>query len=125
LKGANNFAYFDEASAAKNKVFFNSRSASVWASTSSSQIEKCRELRDLHNSLERQRRVDLRLNFDKLRSVVPELCGLEKASKLTILNTAANYCQLLATIEGRLAKERNSESTKHYRLKKRLKSLIL
>jgi hypothetical protein len=95
-----------------------SRSSS--SSSYSSQVEKCREIRDLHNSMERQRRVDLRHNFDRLKVVVPELADSEKASKLTILNKAANYCLLMATVDSRLTNERNVEAAKNALLRKKL-----
>jgi hypothetical protein len=41
-----------------------------------SYVKKCRETRDLHNSMERKRRIDLRLNFEKLKSAVPELVSI-------------------------------------------------
>ena len=50
-----------------------------------SQEDKCREIRDLHNSMERQRRVDLRKNFDMeilcsvLLAAAESLCSLLEA----------------------------------------------
>jgi len=92
-------------------------------STSSSSIanpvEKCRKIRDLHNSMERQRRVDLRKNFEQLKAVVPELVDSEKASKLNILNKASNYCRLLATLNERLTSEQKLESGKNALLRKK------
>ena len=70
-----------------------------------SQEDKCREIRDLHNSMERQRRVDLRKNFDMLKVCVPELADNDKASKLNILNKAADYCRLLVSLDAKFKKE--------------------
>ena len=89
----------------------------------STHLEKCRETRDLHNSMERQRRIDLRKNFDQLKSVVPELADSEKASKLNILNKASSYCLLLANLDGRLVNEIRLESVKNALLQKRLRWL--
>merc|ERR1712113_1083810 len=47
--------------------------------------EKCREIRDLHNSMERQRRVEQRNHLAYLKKQGPEVADMDKASKLTIL----------------------------------------
>jgi hypothetical protein len=83
-------------------------------------MAKGRDTRDLHNSMERRRRIDLRLNLEKLQSVVPELTGNSKASKLTVLNKAAGYCLHLTALERRLAKDRNSELARNTVLKRKL-----
>ena len=98
-------------------------SISSTSTSAASQTNKVRFQRDLHNSMERKRRVDLRINFDKLKMVVPEVSSLEKASKLTILNKAANYCHFLANSESRLAREWKQQSAKNERLRKRLVAL--
>ena len=85
--------------------------------------QKCREIRDLHNSMERQRRVDLRKNFDQLKSVVPELADTEKASKLNILNKASDYCKLLASLDVKLRKDVEKESSRNALLRKKLAAL--
>jgi len=89
-----------------------------------SQEEKCREIRDLHNSMERQRRVDLRKNFDMLKVCVPELADVEKASKLNILNKAADYCKLLVSLDAKFKKEVEKEDQKNAILKKKLEGLM-
>lgn len=86
------------------------------------QDKKVREIRDLHNSMERQRRVDLRKNFDRLKSVVPELAEMEKASKLNILNKAALYCSQLTHADAKLKKEADREAAKHQQLRKKLRA---
>ena len=93
--------------------------SSTASSSGSNPVEKCREIRDLHNSMERQRRVDLRQNFEQLKAVVPELADSEKASKLNILNKASNYCRLLATLDERLTSEQKLESAKNALLRKK------
>jgi hypothetical protein len=89
----------------------------------SSQEQKCREIRDLHNSMERQRRVDLRKNFDQLKSVVPELADTEKASKLNILNKASDYCRLLGNLDVKLRKDVEKESARNAILRKKLAAI--
>jgi hypothetical protein len=85
--------------------------------------QKCKEIRDLHNSMERQRRVDLRNNFDQLKDVVPDLVDVEKASKLTILNKAADYCRMLVAQEEKLRREREKELARGQLLKRKLVAL--
>jgi hypothetical protein len=92
-------------------------------SSPSNQEQKCREIRDLHNSMERQRRVDLRKNFDQLKSVVPELADTEKASKLNILNKASDYCKLLSGLDGKLRKDVDKETARNALLRKKLSAL--
>ncbi|CAB4061583.1 MYC [Lepeophtheirus salmonis] len=84
---------------------------------------KCREVRDLHNSMERQRRVDLRNNFDQLKVVVPELKDAEKASKLNILNKSAEYCKYLTSTDIRLRKEKEQLMNRNAALTQRLSQL--
>merc|ERR1712165_13180 len=88
-----------------------------------SQEEKCREIRDLHNSMERQRRVDLRKNFDMLKVCVPELADVEKASKLNILNKAADYCRMLVSMDAKVKKELEKEQQKNELMRKKLEAL--
>ena len=82
--------------------------------------QKCRELRDLHNSMERQRRVDLKINFDQLKDKVPELRDTDKASKMVILNKAAEYSRLLCKTDLVLDKERDRVARRNAELRQRL-----
>jgi hypothetical protein len=113
----------DAASKVRNPLAGTSRN-STGSSSFSAHADKCRETRDLHNSMERQRRIDLRKNLDELKSVVPELADLEKASKLNILNKASNYCLSLANLNDRLTNELCLESIKNTALKKKLRCLV-
>ncbi len=85
--------------------------------------QKSRDIRDLHNSMERARRVDLRLNFDQLRLRVPEIAHLEKASKLTILNKAASYVRHLDSEAARHAGERERAQARNAQLRRQLQQL--
>merc|ERR1712062_675721 len=85
--------------------------------------EKCREIRDLHNSMERQRRVEQRNHLAYLKKQVPEVADLDKASKLTILRKAMDYCHLLSNMDNRIRKERERELNKNAVLKKKLMDL--
>lgn len=86
--------------------------------------DKCREIRDLHNRMERQRRVDLKNNYDQLKDCVPALADVDKASKLNILNKAADYCRLLIASDQKLKKEVDKETVRNSQLRKRLNQLI-
>jgi len=85
--------------------------------------EKCREIRDLHNSMERQRRVEQRNHLAYLKKQVPEVSDMEKASKLTILRKAMDYCHLLSNMDSRIRKDRDKEQARQERLKKTLLDL--
>jgi len=85
--------------------------------------EKCREIRDLHNSMERQRRVEQRNHLAHLKKQVPEVADMEKASKLTILRKAMDYCHLLSNMDSRIRKEKEKENARHQMLKKKLVEL--
>ncbi|CAL4061055.1 unnamed protein product [Meganyctiphanes norvegica] len=62
--------------------------------------------RSVHNSLERQRRVDLRNAFETLRLLVPDTKVLDKAPKVQILKKAAFHCKQLQIQEHRLMREK-------------------
>jgi hypothetical protein len=82
--------------------------------------QKCRELRDLHNSMERARRVDLKVNFDQLKDKVPELRDVEKASKMVILNKASDYTRQLEKTDLVLTAERERTLRRNAELRQRL-----
>ena len=73
--------------------------------------------------MERQRRVDLRKNFDMLKVCVPELADVEKASKLNILNKAADYCRMLVSMDAKVKKELEKEQQKNELMRKKLEAL--
>jgi len=98
------------------------RSASARRSTEGGTEQKCRELRDLHNSMERQRRVDLKINFDQLKDKVPELRDTDKASKMVILNKAAEYSRLLLKTDLVLTSERDRVARRNAELRQRLEA---
>ena len=67
---------------------------------------KRRDVRDLHNSLERQRRIDLKNAFDTLKVCVPSIAASDKASKLLILTKARDFCTSLGSTEAQLRREK-------------------
>ena len=82
--------------------------------------EKGRDIRDLHNSMERQRRVDLKRSFDALKERIPSISAEDKVSKLMILNTASEYCRGLLRRETSLTTEREREKRRNTLMKKKL-----
>lgn len=66
------------------------------------------EKRNLHNNMERQRRIDLRNAFEDLRVLVPDVCKKERAAKVVILREAALYCDRLGD-ESRNKKRQKEE----------------
>merc|ERR1712198_485518 len=61
------------------------------------------EAREMHNQMERQRRNELKLSFDKLKTVLPELATSDKASKQQILDKAVETVQKIRATENSLA----------------------
>jgi len=90
---------------------------------SAAEDAKFREIRDQHNSMERQRRVDLRRNFDALKAEVPDLRDADKASKLVILKRATSYVASMAGAEAELKRERDREAARNVALARRLSVL--
>eukprot|EP00045_Choanoeca_perplexa_P007811 m.71912 g.71912 ORF g.71912 m.71912 type:complete len:397 (+) comp14228_c0_seq1:246-1436(+) len=62
--------------------------------------------RDAHNAMERERRIQLRENFECLRSEVPALRDADKAATLQILREATAYIQRMRDEEKRLVEEK-------------------
>ena len=118
----------DARSSPLKKQQMRSQNASLLSSKNSNIIhkddsEKGREIRDLHNSMERQRRVEQRNHLAYLKKQVPEVADMEKASKLTILRKAMDYCHLLSNMDNRIRKEKDKENSRNQMLKKRLLEL--
>jgi Myc proto-oncogene protein len=55
------------------------------------------EKRNLHNNMERQRRIGLKNLFEELKQQIPSLKDKERAPKVNILREAATYCTKLRT----------------------------
>ena len=69
--------------------------------------------RSVHNSLERQRRVDLRNSFDYLRKLVPAIEKLEKSPKVQILRKSTEYIVELEAFD-KSYKESKAQLTSSY-----------
>lgn len=61
---------------------------------------------ELRNKMERDRRSELNSKFNSLRDTIPELNGNAKASKISILERAANYCVELRETDDMLLQEK-------------------
>lgn len=70
---------------------------------------KFEEERELHNSMERQRRVELKDAYDSLKERIPTIANEDKVSKLMILNTACDYSQSMETLYTRLRREKQAQ----------------
>ena len=73
--------------------------------------------------MERQRRVEQRNHLAYLKKQVPEVVDMEKASKLTILRKAMDYCHLLSNMDSRIRKDQTKEQQRNQMLKKKLLDL--
>ena len=90
------------------------------SSRNGSDSEDSTEKRSQHNSMERQRRVDLRNAFEFLRSLIPDLEATDRAAKVVILKKSAHFCQGLTAREKKLIDEKNALQKSQEMLRKRL-----
>jgi len=79
--------------------------------------------REIHNSMERQRRIELKNEFDNLKTLIPEIAQSEKVSKLNVLNSSADYVIKLERIDLKLKLKKNQLKEKRQRLMEQLKLL--
>ena len=84
---------------------------------------KFEEERELHNSMERQRRIEMKEAYDYLKGVIPPIATKEKVSKLNILNTARDYCHGLGGKLERLEAIQCREAFRQRQLLEKLKML--
>ena len=89
-------------------------------SRAASDSEDSCEKRSQHNSMERQRRVDLRNAFEFLRSLIPDLEATDRAAKVVILKKAANFCQCLTNREKQFVADKDALQKRQEMLRKRL-----
>lgn len=81
------------------------------------------EAREMHNQMERQRRNELKLSFDNLKTVLPELATSDKASKQQILDKAVDAVNMFKSTEASLAQRRNNLSKSNALLQEKLRLL--
>lgn len=78
------------------------------------------EKRNLHNNMERQRRIGLKNLFEELKCQIPSLKDKERAPKVNILREAASYCTKLRRddeLHAELTKKQNRLMTRLRNLK--------
>ena len=83
---------------------------------------KFEEERELHNSMERQRRIEMKDAYDCLKAVIPSIATVDKVSKLNILNTARDYYRAL---EGRIERLKTAKQLEAERKRQLLEKLNL
>lgn len=81
------------------------------------------EAREIHNQMERQRRNELKLSFDKLKTVLPELATSDKASKQQILDKAVDTVKTIRSTEASLQNRVNNLNKSNAVLKEKLRLL--
>jgi len=81
------------------------------------------EAREVHNQMERQRRNELKVSFDNLKTVLPEIAQSEKASKQQILDKAVETCKVIKSTELTLQNQKNSLTKNNALLKEKLRLL--
>ena len=79
--------------------------------------------RELHNSMERQRRIELKNEFDKLKSLIPDIAHSDKVSKLNVLNYSAEYVKKLERADLRLKLKKSIMKEKREKLLANVKLL--
>ena len=79
------------------------------------EADKVKDIRDLHNSMERQRRIEMKDAYDVLKATIPSIKDNDKVSKLNILNTAREYYLDLEALVRRTiaAKQRELDRRKY------------
>merc|ERR1711915_548401 len=81
------------------------------------------EAREVHNQMERQRRNELKISFDNLKTVLPEIADSDKASKQQILDKAVETCKVIKSTDLSLQNRKNSLTKSNALLKEKLRLL--
>ena len=76
--------------------------------------------RGVHNSMERQRRVNLRNCFENLQKMVPSISSKDKVPKVSILQEAASYCEQLSSRSTELQRDLKIQQTRRDQLRQKL-----
>ncbi|KAL0270622.1 UNVERIFIED_CONTAM: hypothetical protein PYX00_007970 [Menopon gallinae] len=95
--------HYKPAKSRKRTARANQRS--VAGGSSDSEVDSI-ERRTIHNSMERQRRIDLRNSFEELRKLIPHTAGNEKAAKVVILSYGAEFCKSLTMEDSELTRKK-------------------
>lgn len=87
------------------------------------EMESGSDKRNLHNSLERMRRIGLKNLFDDLRNTIPSISQRERTAKVVILNTATAMVGQVQKQEDKCIAEKVALKRKQEMLRKRLSEL--
>eukprot|EP00730_Choanoeca_flexa_P014718 TRINITY_DN6538_c0_g1_i1.p1 TRINITY_DN6538_c0_g1~~TRINITY_DN6538_c0_g1_i1.p1 ORF type:complete len:390 (+),score=121.09 TRINITY_DN6538_c0_g1_i1:290-1459(+) len=93
-------------------------SSSVAADVKASGQYRGMSQRDAHNAMERERRIQLRENFESLRAEVPALCDVDKAATLSILREATAYIEKIKAEEQALMQQKAQLLAENERLRR-------
>ena len=88
-------------------------------------VKKLDSEREVHNSKERQRRIEMNEAFECLKDAIPTIDSSSKASKLKILTSATDYCRGLEGKLQRLEAIQYQEQDRRRDLRERLHILQL
>lgn len=91
--------------------------------TVASEDEPDTDKRNLHNNMERQRRIELRNAFDDLRCLIPDLQIKDKAPKVAILRQGGKYCMKLRENEKKLLAQKLDLKKRQDKLRTKLSLL--
>lgn len=81
------------------------------------------DTRDVHNDMEKQRRINMKTRFENLRLSMPELWDNGKASKIVILQKALQYIGKLEQESIELEKEKRAERFRNMELLDKLQTI--
>ena len=118
----------DHQSLLKTGIPIEENRESVKSKKKRSSSKSCRKIdsdRELHNSMERKRRIQMNEEYESLKSVIPTIAHLDKISKLQILINAKDYCHGLEGKLERLGSIHYEEEKRRIELLKRINILKL
>jgi hypothetical protein len=97
-----------------------------WLTIQSKNKPALTEIRSVHNDMERQRRVELRTEFERLKELLPGGRSQDSRilSKLTILNRAREFCVKLEARRARLLQQRKLLRDRNEVLCRRMAELV-
>lgn len=92
-----------------------------WRNQTSDDDEE--DKRNLHNNMERQRRISMKNYFEELKAQVPSIAKKERVAKVTILRESAAYIDSLLTTNSCQKLEEDEQKRINVLLKKKLAKL--
>lgn len=80
--------------------------------------EEAARRRNLHNDMERQRRISLKNNYNDLQQVVPAIANEKKVAKVNVLKQSRQFCIDTSTVEQQQSSEEGCLSSQMRTLEK-------